>query len=182
MPKHSSFDPYEMFTKLTTESEKQVNELFRFLTNNNEFVRTASAFSDSSTLFQEGFKKYQQMMETKLNIPSKMDLENIIKLSIQTEEKVDSLEEEIWKLQSLVTSSNKEIKEVVGVSRDIINLTKKLKTDVSQAKEVQAEIKEMHSELEEIKKGLADFKLLKEEVSMLVEAKKKNTNKKKTKV
>ncbi|MGG0174761.1 polyhydroxyalkanoate biosynthesis repressor PhaR [Gottfriedia acidiceleris] len=168
MSEHQTVDPYEILNKLTSESEKQLNELFRSFTNNCDFFQDTNTTSDSTTLFHERNKKYQQMFETQLNLPSKIDLNNIAKLSIRTSEKVDFLEEEIWKLKELVNSSNKEIEGVLEVSRNIIELTKKIKTDFFNTKVVKAEINDLRSEFQEIKKELADFKLIKEEISNLL--------------
>ncbi|MGG1677175.1 polyhydroxyalkanoate biosynthesis repressor PhaR [Neobacillus sp. NRS-1170] len=178
MPENKTYDPYDMFTKFSTQWEKQLNELFRTGTNNRDFLRFARISSDSNTLYQEMFKKYQETVESQFNLPTKNDLVNIAKLSIQTEEKLDLMEEEIWKLQDSFHSSSKEIEGIGKVSRDIINLAKELKTDISKTKIDQAEIKELHSEFQEIKKGLADLKVLKEEISKLPEILAVNKNKK----
>ncbi len=47
-------------------------------------------------------------MASYMNIPTKSDVAKVAKLSIQAEEKIDILEEQIWNLQESFELANKE--------------------------------------------------------------------------
>ncbi|MGG0174757.1 polyhydroxyalkanoate biosynthesis repressor PhaR [Gottfriedia acidiceleris] len=177
MSEQRTFNPFDFFTKLTAETEKQLNELIGLRTNNREFMQFSNTISDSSALFQEKFKKSKEAIETHLNLPSKNDLVNITKLSIQTEEKLDALEEQIWELNKLVNSNNKEIEGIVEVSNDIIKLSKHLKTEISKSKSEFLEINKLRLEIQEMKKELAGISSLKAEISSLFDMMLQNVNK-----
>ncbi|MGG1677227.1 polyhydroxyalkanoate biosynthesis repressor PhaR [Neobacillus sp. NRS-1170] len=174
MTEQRTFDPYGMLSKLSTETEKQLNGIFSLLTNNREFTRFLSSASNSSALFQEKFNKYKDSLESQLNLPTKNDLVNISKLAIQTEDKLDSLEEQILDLQESFNSFKKEIEGIVEVSNDIMNLTKQLKNELSKTKSEIAEMRKIRLELQEMKNELASINNLKEEIKSLFDMMLKN--------
>ena len=169
MNKQKTFDPYNEFTKLSTQWEKELNDMFRLNSNNEGFLRFAIASSDSDTLYKEYFNKYQEIISSQLNLSTKNDVANIAALSVQTEEKIDSLEEQIWKLQHSVQSTNKEIEAIEDVAQEIVKLTKQLKSDVSKTKVESSDTKVLRKELQEMKKELEGIHQLKEELSILME-------------
>jgi hypothetical protein len=156
MSDYKPFNPYELFTKVSAQCDKQLNELFRMGINNSEILPFAKAFTDSTTLFQEKFNKYQEILGAQLNLPTKKDVANIAKLSIQTEEKIDSLEEQLWNIQDSLKTSNK--------------AATKTKAELDEANELRRELKE-------VKKELSEIKSLKEEFSTLLEMMANNKNK-----
>ncbi|PGY12993.1 polyhydroxyalkanoate biosynthesis repressor PhaR [Bacillus sp. AFS031507] len=169
MSNQKSFDPYDLFNKFSTQWEKQVNDLIMTNTNNPRFTRLLQKSTETSAMYKEMFKKSQELLGNQLHLPNKDDVANVAKVALQTEEKLDSLEEQIWNLQDSVSSTNKEIESIVGVSNDIIKLTKQLKTELSKTKLELTETKELRSELRVIKNELADVKGLKEEISILLQ-------------
>ncbi|MEH7306032.1 polyhydroxyalkanoate biosynthesis repressor PhaR [Neobacillus drentensis] len=169
MTNQKSFDPYELFNKFSSQLEKQVNDLFMTNTNNPRFTRLLQKSTETSAMYKEMFKKSQELLGNQLHLPNKDDVANVAKLALQTEEKLDSLEEQIWTLNDSVSATNKEIESIVGVSSDIIKLTKQLKTELSKTKLELAATKELHSELKVIKNELAEVKGLKEEISILLQ-------------
>jgi hypothetical protein len=56
----------------------------------------------------ELLRKNQELMAGIMNIPTKKDVANVANLSIQTEGKIDILEEQIWKLQDGLSEINNE--------------------------------------------------------------------------
>ncbi|WP_045522043.1 hypothetical protein [Neobacillus niacini] len=169
MTNQKSFDPYDLFNKFSTQWEKQVNDLIMTNTNNPRFTRLLQKSTETSAIYKEMFKKSQDLLGDHLHLPTKDDVTNVAKLALQTEEKLDSLEEQIWKLQDSISSTNKEIESIVGVSSDIIKLTKQLKTELTKTKLELAETKELRSDLKVMKNELADVKGLKEEISILLQ-------------
>ncbi|WP_180954487.1 polyhydroxyalkanoate biosynthesis repressor PhaR [Bacillus sp. V5-8f] len=167
MAKQKTFDPYDMFKKFSNQWEKQMNDFIYVWTNNSDFVRFSRLNSDVHARYLELYKRNQEFFANQLNLPTKSDMANVAKLAIQSEEKLDSLEEQIWTLQDSVDSSNKENETMVEVSRDIIKLAKQLKTEQLKAKKELAETKELRAELQEVKSELSEIHSLREEIANL---------------
>lgn len=151
-----NYDPYESLHKFSLLWEKQINDFIFLLTNNKDYVKMSHRETDLHSRFLESFKKNQEALASVLNLPTKNDVTNVANLTLQAEEKMEALEEQIWDLQDSVKSQNKEIESVVEVSKEIIKLTKQLKTELVKTKKELAETKSLHAELQELK-----FELLK---------------------
>lgn len=156
MSDNKTYDPYESFHKLSLLWEKQINDFIFLWTNNKEFVKMTNAGTEFHSRYLETLKKNQEALASVLNLPTKSDVTNVANLTIQTEEKIEALEEQIWELQDSVKSQSKEIQSVVEVSKEIIKLTKQLKTELVKTKKELADTKSLHAELQEMK-----FELLK---------------------
>ncbi|EKN70980.1 hypothetical protein BABA_03934 [Neobacillus bataviensis LMG 21833] len=167
MADQRTFDPYEPFKKFNDLWEKQANEMIHSWTNNREFVEFSKVSSDIQSRYLEMFKKGHELFANQLNLPTKNDVANVAKLSIQTEEKLDTLEEQIWNLQASMDTSNKEIYSLVEVSREISKLTKQLRTEQVKYKKELEKVSELYSEIQEIKSELAQNFDLKEEIAAL---------------
>ena len=167
MSNQKTYDPYETFKKYTEQWEKQLNDMIHLWTNNREFVQFSKAGTDSHAWFLEMFRKNQELLANQWNLPTKTDVANVAKLSIQTEEKLDSLEEQIWKLQDSVDTSNKEIESMVEISSDIIKLTKQLKAELTKAKKELSETKKLRTEVQDLRNEIDNLHSLKEELLVL---------------
>ncbi|NYE05460.1 chromosome segregation ATPase [Bacillus niacini] len=167
MSTKSSFDPYDSFKKYSEIWEKQINDFLFLLSNNNEFVKMSKVETDTHARYLEAFKKNQEAVAGVLNLPTKNDLANVTSLTIQTEEKIDSLEEKIWDIQDSLKSQSKEIESVIDVSKEIIKLTKQLKTELGKTKKELADSKNLKGELQEIRFELNKLNNLKEDLEIL---------------
>lgn len=161
------YDPFDSFKKYSEVLEKQINDFIFLWSNNNEFVKMANTGSEANSRYLEAFRKNQEALAGVLNIPTKNDLANIASLTIQTEEKVVSLEEQIWDLQDSLKSQSTEIEAVVEISKEIIKLTKQLKTELVKTKKELADSKNLQSELQEIRFELNKLNNLKDEIEIL---------------
>jgi hypothetical protein len=161
------YDPYDSFKKYSEMWEKQINDVIYLWTNNSEFIKMSNLGTDAHSRYLETMRKNQEALASLLNIPTKSDLANVATLTIQTEEKIDALEEQIWNLQDSVKSTNKEIESVVEVSKEIIKLTKQLKTDLIKTKKELADTSDLQSELQEMKHELFKLNNFKEEFEIL---------------
>lgn len=161
------YDPYDSFKKYSEMWEKQINDFIFLLSNNNEFVKMTNVGTGTHSRYLEVFKKNQEALAGVLNIPTKNDLANVASLTIQTEEKIESLEEHIWDIQDSLKSQCKDIESVVDVSKEIIKLTKQLKIELVKTKKELAESKNLQSELQEIKIELNKLNNLKEDIEIL---------------
>lgn len=133
------FDPYDTFKKFSIQWEQQMNDMIHLCTNNNDFIKYAKMISDSDARYVEWLRKKQEMLANRLNLPSKNDLANVAKMSVQTEEKLDSLEEQIWNLSDSAARTNKEMESVV----ELVKMTKQLMTQLTETKEELAELKNL---------------------------------------
>lgn len=161
------YDSFDSFKKYSEVLEKQINDFIFLWSNNNEFVKMANTGSEANSRYLEAFRKNQEALAGVLNIPTKNDLANIASLTIQTEEKVVSLEEQIWDLQDSLRSQSTEIETVVEISKEIIKLTKQLKTELVKTKKELADSKNLQSELQEIRFELNKLNNLKDEIEKL---------------
>ncbi|OLS41854.1 polyhydroxyalkanoate biosynthesis repressor PhaR [Bacillus sp. MRMR6] len=167
MSDNKNYDPYESLHKFSLLWEKQLNDLFFLWTNNNEFLKMSNIGTQVHSRNLERFKKNQEAFASLLNIPTKTDVENVAALTIQAEEKMDALEEQIWQLQDSMKTQSKEIESVVEVSKEIIKLTKQLKTELVKTKKELADTNDLHLELQEMKYELAKLNSFKEEFDIL---------------
>jgi polyhydroxyalkanoic acid synthase PhaR subunit len=167
MADQTTFDPYGIFKGFYDQWEKQTNEMIHLWTNNREFVALSKVGSETQVRYQEIFKKNLEFLANQLNLPTKKDVANLAKLSIQTEEKLDSLEEQMWKIQDSMDASYKEMKNLADVSSEIIKHIKQLKTEQIRSNKELEKIKVLRSDLQEMKSELAELTSLKEEIVLL---------------
>src|SRR3954470_8843264 len=156
MSDKKNYDPYESLHKFSLLWEKQINDFIFLLTNNKDFVKMSHRGTDLHSRYLEEFKKNQETLASVLNLPTKNDVTNIANLTLQAEEKMVALEEQIWTLQDSVKSQSKEIESIVEISKEMIKLTKQLKTELVKMKKELADSKDLQAELQEMK-----FELLK---------------------
>jgi predicted RNase H-like nuclease (RuvC/YqgF family) len=161
------YDPFESFHKLSLLWEKQINDFIFLWTDNKDFVKMSNVGTEINSRYLESFKKNQEALANILNLPTKNDIANVATLTVQAEEKIEALEEQIWDLQDSMKSQNKEIESVVEISKEIIKLTKQLKTELVKTKKEQIDTKELHAELQEMKFELMKLTNFKEEFESL---------------
>nr|WP_263328272.1 polyhydroxyalkanoate biosynthesis repressor PhaR [Neobacillus sp. Marseille-Q6967] len=167
MTDKKQYDPYEMIHKYSLLWEKQLNDFIYLWTNNNEFIKMSNLGTELHARNLERFKKNQEALASLLNLPTKHDVENVAALTIQAEEKIEALEEQIWDVQDSVKAQSKEIESVVEVSKEIIKLTKQLKTELIKTKKELADTNSLHLELQEMKQELSKLNSFKEEFELL---------------
>ncbi|WHY79097.1 polyhydroxyalkanoate biosynthesis repressor PhaR [Neobacillus sp. WH10] len=150
-------DPFEGFKLIGEMWEKQLNGLLYMMTDNNEFVQLLKVGTESHARYIELLRKNQELMAGVMNIPTKKDVANVAKLSVQTEEKIDILEEQIWNLQDSIGLLNKEnlemFQEVVSVVKQMKRELQKMALEITETKKIQAELKEL-------RQGLVDIKII----------------------
>jgi chromosome segregation ATPase len=167
VPSKNGYDPYEIIKYFGEIWGKQINDYINLVTNNSEYGELIKRGNDPLARQLEFFRKNQEVLANILNLPTKNDLKNLANFHIQTEEKIESLEEQIWSLQDSIKVTNKDIESVVEVSKEIIKLTKQLKTELVKTKKELAETKVFQSDLQDMKKELAQLNSFKEEFEML---------------
>jgi polyhydroxyalkanoate synthesis regulator protein len=151
MSNEKIFDPFLGFNQLSEMWDKQLTGLLYNLTDNKEFVGTASFGLNTYSFYQERLRKNQELFAALMNIPTKKDVANAAKQSIQTEEKIDILEEQIWKLQDSVSSITKEN---VGMFEEILTIVMQMKNEFQKMSQEVAEAKKMNDDLQELRKEI----------------------------
>ncbi|HWL22703.1 MAG TPA: polyhydroxyalkanoate biosynthesis repressor PhaR [Ureibacillus sp.] len=160
MSNNRPYDPFDSLSKITSQLEKQMNDLIYQVTDNKEFVRLLKRGSLSQTLLQERLSKNQELLASQLNIPTKNDLANVAKISIQTEEKLDGLEEQLWNLSDSADKTNQEIVTIVEISKEVMKVTTHLKSELSELGKEKAELSEFKKEYMELKEEMSTMKEL----------------------
>ncbi|WP_052352808.1 hypothetical protein [Neobacillus dielmonensis] len=157
MTDEKHYDPFEGYKRLAGIWEKQMNGLLYMMTDNRETVRLMKTGLDAHSRYMELLRKNQELMASFLNIPTKKDVANAAKLSIQTEEKIDLLEEQIWNIQDSLGRLNQENVEML---REVVSIIQQMKTEFQQAASQMAETEKVKKELQELKAGLVDIKIV----------------------
>lgn len=157
MTKDKTYDPFEGFMRISEMWEKQLNGLLYMMTDNNEFVRMLKVGTESHARYMELLRKNQDLMSGFLNVPTKSDVANVAKLSVQAEEKIDILEEQIWNLQDSIGSLNKEN---LGMFQEMVNIVKQMKTEFQKMAQEIVETKKLKEDLHELRQGLVDIKII----------------------
>jgi hypothetical protein len=88
-------------------------------------------------------------MANYMNLPTKNDVANAVKQTMQAEEKIDILEEQIWNLQDSFALATQEQNKVLG---EILEFTKHIHFEWHKASQELAALSEMKNEFEEMKK------------------------------
>lgn len=144
--------------KLVSEMwEKQLNGLLYRLTDNKEFVRTANSGLNIYSHYLEQLRKNQELIAALMNIPTKKDIANAAKISIQAEEKIDILEEELWNIQDNLSALGKEN---VSFLQNVVNSINQLKSEVEKNSQELSEIKKINTDIQELRQGIVDIKII----------------------
>ncbi|EKN68770.1 hypothetical protein BABA_11976 [Neobacillus bataviensis LMG 21833] len=148
MSNEQNFDPLLGFKQLSGMWEKQLNGVLYNLTDNKEFVRTASAGLNTYSRYMKQLRKNQEFVAALMNIPTKKDVANAAKLSVQAEEKMDLLEEQIWNLQDSVSSISKEN---VRMFEEVVTIVMQMKNEFQKVSQEMAEMQNVKAELSSLK-------------------------------
>ena len=163
MPKQNSIDPFESLHKFSLLWEKQINDFLYFWTNNEDFVKVTNLGTEVHSRHLERFKRNQQAFASFLNLPTKNDVTNVAHLTIQTEERIEALEEEMWDIKDTLKMQSKEIQSVLEASKEMIKFTKQIKMELGKAKKELLTVNSLSAQLQEIKQELLELTRFKEE-------------------
>lgn len=157
MTTEKKYDPSETYKQLAGLWEKQLTGLLFMLTDNKEFVRTANFGLNAYSHYFERLKKNQELMASIMNIPTKKDIARVAKQSIQAEEKIDILEEQIWGLQDSVATFNKENLDFL---QEVVTTVNEMKAELQKTAKELNESKKLTEDFQELRQGLVDIKIL----------------------
>jgi prefoldin subunit 5 len=164
MSKEKTYDPLQGFRKISQMWEKQLNGLFYMMTDNNEFVRLLKVGTESHARYMELLRKNQELIAGVMNIPTKNDVANVAKLSLQTEEKIDILEEQIWNIQDSLGALNNEN---LALFQEIVSIVQQMKDEFQKMAQEVAETQKLKEDVQELRQGLVDLSDIKQELATL---------------
>lgn len=183
MSEEQNYNPYDSFRRLSEMWEKGLNDLLLTSIDNKELIRMTSLGVGMHSRYVQRLKRNQELIASVMNIPTKHDVANVAKLTVQAEEKVDTLQQQIWALQDSFAIANTEqqqfIKDIMDFNQKLQKEWEKLSTDMTDTKKLSAELKKLKQELaasqeikatlDEVKKELVHLRETKLEVDQLKE-------------
>jgi len=187
MSEEQTNNPYDSFRRLSVMWEKGLNDILLTSLDNKELIHMTNLGVGMHSRYIQRLKRNQELMANMMNIPTKHDVASVAKLTVQAEEKVDTLQQQIWTLQDSFTLANKEqqqfIKEMMEFNQKLNKEWEKLSSDFTEARKLTGELKKLKKELtasedikaalEEVKKELVHLRETKAEVDQLKELLKK---------
>jgi hypothetical protein len=147
----SETNPYDSIRQISEMWEKGLNGLLFQSINNNPLIQVMKLGIEANSRYIEMLKRNREMMATYMNLPTKNDVANAVKQTMQAEEKIDILEEQIWNLQDSFALATQEQNKVLG---EILEFTKHNHLEWQKASQELAVLSEMKNEFEEMKKLL----------------------------
>lgn len=161
------YDPNIIFNKFNNLWEKQINDCISLLSGHRDTLEFSKRLTESQTSILDLFRKNQEVFASMLNIPTKNDVTNIAEQNLATEGKIEILEEQILSLQDSIQTSNKDIENMVKVSKQMIKLTKQLKAELLRTKKELAKRDEFQTHLQSMNQELAQLTSFKEEFEIV---------------
>jgi hypothetical protein len=147
----SENNPYDSIKQVSEMWEKGLNGLLFQSLDNNPLIQMTKIGIEANSRYIEMLKRNRELMDNYMNLPTKNDLANAVKQTIQAEEKIDILEEKIWNLQESFTLATEAQNKMIG---ELIDFTQHLHSEWQKASQELAQLTLMKKELEEMKELL----------------------------
>jgi ATP-dependent Lon protease len=135
--------------------EKGLNGLLFQSLDNNPLIQMTKLGIEANSRYIEMLKRNRELMANYMNLPTKNDVANAVKQTIQAEVKIDLLEEQIWNLQESFALATEEQNKMLA---EIIDFTKHLHSEWQKASQELAKLSDMKDEFEAMKKLLQEVK------------------------
>ncbi|MEH7115697.1 hypothetical protein V7124_25545 [Neobacillus niacini] len=147
----SENNSYDSVRRVSEVWEKGLNGLLFQSIDNNPLIQITKLGIDANSRYIEMLKRNRELMANFMNLPTKNDVANAVKQTIQAEEKIDILEEQIWNLQESFALATEEQNKMLG---EIIKFTKHIHSEWEKTTQELAKLAEMQNEFEAMKKLL----------------------------
>lgn len=144
----SEMNPYDSFKRVSEMCEKSLNGLLFQSIDNNPLIQMTKVGIEANSRYIELLKRNRNLLASYLNLPTKHDLANAVKQTVQAEEKIDILEEQLWNLQESFALATKDQNKMLG---EIMEFTQCI---YSEWQKTSGEFTEMKRELESMKELL----------------------------
>ncbi|WP_338788108.1 hypothetical protein [Metabacillus sp. FJAT-53654] len=112
---------YKDLKKLAQGGESLLNEFIQKWLNQEELTRLVGNNSNMTGEIIKRLQKYQDLVTTALKIPTKDDIANVAKLVLQSEDKLELIEEQFQKLQNSLGNNCAEKAQVLADTLDKLN-------------------------------------------------------------
>lgn len=93
---------FPLLKKLGAKIETDLNTVIQESLNKDEVIEKLNAKAAMCGKMTNHMKEYMEIISSHFNIPTKTDVANVAKLTIQTEEKIDHIEEQLLALTQLL--------------------------------------------------------------------------------
>jgi ATP-dependent Lon protease len=144
-------NPLNSIKQVSEMWEKGLNGLLFQTLDNNPLIQITKVGIEANSRYIEMLKRNRNLMANYMNLPTKNDVANAVKQTIQAEEKIDILEEQIWNLQDSIALATEEQNKMLA---EIIEYTKHLHLEWQKASQELTKLSEMQNEIEAMKKLL----------------------------
>jgi ATP-dependent Lon protease len=144
-------NPLNSIKQVSEMWEKGLNGLLFQTLDNNPLIQITKVGIEANSRYIEMLKRNRHLMANYMNLPTKNDVANAVKQTIQAEEKIDILEEQIWNLQDSFALATEEQNKMLA---EIIEYTKHLHLEWQKASQELTKLSEMQNEIEAMKKLL----------------------------
>ena len=112
---------YKDLKKLAQGGESLLNEFIQKWLNQEELTRLVGNNSNMTGEIIKRLQKYQDLVTTALKIPTKDDIANVAKLVLQSEDKLELIEEQFKKLQNSLGNNCAAKAQVLADTLDKLN-------------------------------------------------------------
>nr|WP_263327624.1 hypothetical protein [Neobacillus sp. Marseille-Q6967] len=153
MTNNKAINPYDSFRRMSEMWEKGFNGLLFQSIDNNGLIQMTKFGLDAHSRYIEILKKNSELMAGLMNISTKIDVANVAKLTLQTEEKIDLLEEHVWNLQENFTLAFEEQQKMLG---ELIETNKKMYLEWQKALVQLDQLTDIKKEFEAMKELLKE--------------------------
>ncbi|MGX6441792.1 hypothetical protein ACWM35_00980 [Neobacillus sp. K501] len=144
-------NPYDSFRRVSEMWEKGLNGLLFQSIDNHGLIQMTKVGLEANARYIEMLKRNRELMASYWNIPTKKDVANAVKQTIQAEEKIDILEEQIWNLQDQFAAAYEEQNKLL---MEILQYTKHVDSEWKQVSQELSQLADLKSEFEALKKSL----------------------------
>jgi hypothetical protein len=147
----SENNSYDSVRRVSEMWEKGLNGLLFQSIDNNPLIQITMLGIAGNSRYIEMIKRNRELMANFMNLPTKNDVANAVKQTIQAEEKIDILEEQIWNLQESFALATEDQNKMLG---EIIEYTKHIHLEWEKTTKELAKVAEIKNEFEAMKKLL----------------------------
>lgn len=144
-------NPYDSFRRVSEMWEKGLNGILFQSIDNNALIQMTKIGLEANARYIELLKRNRELMASYMNLPTKKDVANAVKQTIQAEEKIDILEEQIWNLQDRFAAASEEQNKLL---MEILEYTKRIDSEWQKASQELTQLAELKTEFEALKKSL----------------------------
>jgi conjugal transfer/entry exclusion protein len=172
MTNEKTYDPFTSYRKMSEMWEKGLNDFLFKAIDKKVLIGLTKMGVDAHSRYVERLKRNHELVASYWNLPTKKDVANVAELTIQAEEKVDMIEQQIWSMQDAFAQTFKEQQTLLHkvmesnqqLHGEFIKTAKGLSADVKKLRKEIGEVDKLKTNLEEMRQELAELAGIKEDL------------------